>query len=356
MTLESDFDIYVHAMLQGCLHKHAYTNNQLECYLNRALAASSFKEPTTVKNFVSQFCDACQKYVGEQSLGKEEAIKVWVFTSEISIVRKIPNKVQNLSNLIIDVIEDYNAFDDVTRCNKIPPSEMEEIKTCVNEAKTSWEKAGSKKDLLPKLLVEDIIRSTPYHSRSKIFKMVNIILNKSSIVLPVTVDSDEGYKDYRMISGELPNRRKVQPILLHPKRGSPLETVLRFYASHVMSFISGTIAAHLYYSMAMDFREDKRQALATKAIKKWKDRGWFFTMFNYERGRCAADQRSKVINFEKFYISALEAVGRKDDDLPEWWPTYFGKIYEELETYTWMEVNRKIVKLRYSSFESSVNF
>lgn len=53
-------------------------------------------------------------------------------------------------------------------------------------------------------------------------------------------------------------------ILTPPEMGGNMRTVLRFCATHVMSFIGGTIAAHLYHHFAKQNRAIKFDMIGAK--------------------------------------------------------------------------------------------
>jgi hypothetical protein len=72
--------------------------------------------------------------------------------------------------------------------------------------------------------------------------------------------------------------------MLFPPNESVLHQILKFYATHVMSFVGGIFGAHMYYNTAkalishtLDISEDRyRHRHSFKGKSKHKKRGWSF--------------------------------------------------------------------------------
>jgi hypothetical protein len=168
-------------------------------------------------------------------------------------------------------------------------------------------------------------------------------------------DAEAGYRGLPILSGILENGKKVQIMLVKPGNGRIVRTVLDFYASPVMTFICGTSSMHFYYKKSnkgegfeWDFKHDPKQRLklAQKAVKKWKERNWKFTKSNLCRQRNAGDDRSKIVSFESFYVSALESLGRSTKEIPDSVQKTFRQIKAALATYAWVEEDRRIQTVR----------
>ncbi|KAJ9634524.1 hypothetical protein H2199_008981 [Coniosporium tulheliwenetii] len=90
--------------------------------------------------------------------------------------------------------------------------------------------------------------------------------------------------------------------------GSPLNTVLKFYSSHVMAVLSGFMAAHLYYTDAIE----KKGALwplnsvcSTTHVEKWSKRGYALAYRGRDsmacpRIRSMADADAKIVSFSDY--------------------------------------------------------
>lgn len=66
---------------------------------------------------------------------------------------------------------------------------------------------------------------------------------------PTTTQPRFHYPDsFRIIRGEFPNGKMIQLVVESINQKHPLQTMSMLYASHVMAFLDGSCAAHLYYN------------------------------------------------------------------------------------------------------------
>ncbi|KAH8710225.1 hypothetical protein GQ44DRAFT_830366 [Phaeosphaeriaceae sp. PMI808] len=321
-------------------------------YLNDVLDTSNSQYPEVAEDFVSQFWNQCEAAIQPRAVRSDYESEpnrpepIWIFTREKKSIYQDAAPVCRMANRLIRTIELPRTFDvwhETKFSFKI--KETIEFKTF----KKSWEKWGFKERLLRKLLAYYILRERPYYDRTRMYTIIDNFLDNGSLEGASPVQGKEEYSDYRILSGRLPNGRKVQLVLLDPAKGTVTQTVLRFYATNVMSETAGAHAVHFFFKLAsegisreLDFRHDPRHAFAQTAIEKYKNRGWIFKREPRTIPRNAIDGESKIYDFEKFYVAAFEAVGGTKDQLPKWWGRNFEYHREEVKTQSWQEQGRAI--------------
>ncbi|KAF3032555.1 hypothetical protein E8E12_000313 [Didymella heteroderae] len=206
--------------------------------------------------------------------------------------------------------------------------------------KREWSRAGLEDDMLREFLTFTLINEMPYENRSKIYMVVREALNLDRDG-PKQIYGD----DFRIMSGIMPNKKKVQLVFDKANDRHPIYTILKFYATHVMQGICGTAGVHMYYgtaqnlqSLVLDFSGDERQDAANSAIEKYKPLGWKFQDMDREatRARDMSDLDTKVIDFESLYATALSEVD-KGQVLPDDISSFFVRKRKELRSVTWNE-------------------
>ena len=114
--------------------------------------------------------------------------------------------------------------------------------------------------------------------------------------------------------------------MLLPPNERILYAVLKFYATHLTSFVRGSFAAYLYHKTAkhyisytIDISEDKyehKHSFRGKA--KHRLRGWKFRKFtrNTENLRYRKDKKVKMVEVKHVYLSALQDQCENAQDIP----------------------------------------
>lgn len=141
-------------------------------------------------------------------------------------------------------------------------------------------------------------------------------------------------------------------MLVPARKHSVFRTILGFYATHPMSFISCTQGAHLYYdsvqqqvSYEVDVsRVQWKHSRAPAAKKKYKERGWTFKALQKEMDiRTGKDNRVVRVDYESIYRSAMQ----EGITLPDWWNSYFKTRKQVFQTSSWTEWKGRIVHTSY---------
>ncbi|PVH93097.1 hypothetical protein DM02DRAFT_634844 [Periconia macrospinosa] len=318
--------------------------NYLEGHLLRSLAGLSTHREFIPK-FVSMFCRACQSCAKQEREHVPDSVNslkdsVWMFYRERSRFGYASEPVlKAVENLISILDEDY-------------PEEHELDEDLVFQIREDWLGTGLDEELLAKYLVERIMERRRYKGREMIVRLVttwfNISHPDSAKETNTKTDRDYGF---RVLNGRVPDSGKqIQVIIVPWKPRSVMRTILSFYATHVMCFISGSIAAHLYFSgienrqaSLLDFEGDKRQGGALESIKKWEARGWRFTDMDRTKNRIRqASDDGKFISLEGCFTSVFQKM-HKGKSLPHWWQGYFARREEAVRAYSWWESKGKII-------------
>ncbi|OWY54776.1 hypothetical protein AALT_g11717 [Alternaria alternata] len=166
--------------------------------------------------------------------------------------------------------------------------------------------------------------------------------------------------DFQMLQGTLKGGTKVQLMLLPPNE-SILHSVLKFYATHIMSFIGGIFKAHLYYDLSKEYKsytfdisEDQyKHKHSFRGISKYQERGWTFEEFpkSEDTLRSGGDPKVKMVSFRDIYRSALRTQCGDAQDIPKGVEDYFQKRESAFRVSNWTERERKIEHINYVDYE-----
>ncbi|KAF2788128.1 hypothetical protein K505DRAFT_366744 [Melanomma pulvis-pyrius CBS 109.77] len=350
------------------LRMQNYSMSKFREYLRKSLLGWDPESPELVKDFVTHLYNACLdvhhdrvkiKDPDDTVSDPDDTLSdpddtVWVYAAEGSRFSSIPSAISEKINHIFEALEfrhdSHQRFNGRFE-NESGGDAIRELGGPNSaELKASWEKKGYHHELLQKYMNGRVMKERRQYSRAQVSALVNESLNlepPSTGKAKITYDSR-----FRILHGTLPDRRNLQLIFVPTHEGGILHTILKFYASHVMSFISGTMAAHLYYSTAKerlgiiwDFKEDPRQGRAKEAIQKYKGRGWDFYEADRKTvmARHTGDEHVKFISLEDCYTSALrEQNANKTLTLPSWWKDYFSEREDSFRSYGWREDCGKI--------------
>ncbi|PVH93099.1 hypothetical protein DM02DRAFT_634845 [Periconia macrospinosa] len=314
-----------------------------------ALSTGSTFEPSDLDIYIPTRIDALHSalHILEPSgvcwanfLSDKLEDSVWMFYRERSRFGYASEPVlKAVENLISILDEDY-------------PEEHELDEDLVFQIREDWLGTGLDEELLAKYLVERVMERRRYKGREMIVCLVttwfNISHPDSAKETNIKTDRDYGF---RVLNGRVPDTGKqIQVIIVPWKPRSVMRTILSFYATHVMCFISGSIAAHLYFSgienrqaSLLDFKGDKRQGGALESIKKWQARGWTFTEMDRTKNRIRqASDDGKFISLEGCFTSVFQKM-HKGKSLPHWWQGYFTSREEAVRAYSWWESKGKII-------------
>jgi len=271
----------IYSIAEKLLHSKVHTKDQLNCYLNSALELGN----ETAVRFISRFCDACQECNMEVKGREREREKkqdhrlkkrFWVFKENQGRVCNAPPELHDTVEAICDILDEQSAYYEHLMA--------EERRLLIKNRLTElcrlekwWIKEGYQTELLGGHLSYRTIRDRQHFDRTAVLQAFNELLHSRRYTLQTADTLGEGYNSYPMLIGILNGEKRIQLILVPGKRGRVLRTLLQFYASHVMFFMSGTIGAHLSYSSAKrgnsllwDFTLDPRQGLTYKATKKYR--------------------------------------------------------------------------------------
>lgn len=365
---------FVPRSLIQCISDHVFkkrlcSKSELEEYLRASLRPKEGFET----EFVKQFCRSCHDYPNNNwRQDIEERGRVWIFTDTwAGFYPREPYEIEHISKVIQAIDgEDQTIFSEARK----------EI-----EGLMPWmEDRGRKKELIVQFLTYRVKIAKPWISKAKIVEQLHKLLDIDTEPVP---SKEPSYPWYPLFQGSL-KERKIQLILLRQRepKQTAVRAILDFYATHIMSFMSGTVGGHLYYSTAvkgksweLDFTQDPKQRneSAQMGIAKWRRRGWEFYGREEVIKRTARDRESKIVEFQDFYEQALGELPvkyetphrsrsamtkrhhKKDPDYP-WdyfknktaqrkknyttseWGEIMGRQRKELETYSWVEENRRI--------------
>jgi hypothetical protein len=223
---------------------------------------------------------------------------------------------------------------------------------------------------LPRMLKENWRKSTAKKLRKKVDKEWRMSglppdLLQNYINYRRTKQHNDHYPggDFRMLRRTLPNGLEVQ-LMLFPNKETILHPILRFYATHVMSFIGGVFGAHLYYDTAeglksyeWDISDDRRKHRhSEKGKSKYTDRGW---TFEEQGGECnrrfGNDEKVKMVDYEEIYKLALQSLHGHARVLPSWLTEYFGMRKQAFQVSTWLEDKRKISDISYKDHDPELD-
>jgi hypothetical protein len=372
MTLLPYWAIYT--MTRELLQENRFSPEQFRKLLYTKL---SYHEPVVgsrlIKDFVDKLTDACSKcqteygFTGREGSTVYPKIKnyIWVYYGHQEKRPKkieVPKPIIKLTEKILELLDTRHENDD---CKHFKTEDEEKVVEAISHLKQFsqkykdiWTRKNLHEDLLPKYMSYRMIKQRPQHSRAEMYGLIDDVLGLRKETQPGFHSFNLNYgPEMRILRGRLPDGKVVQLIVVPPDQGRLLKSViLRFYSTHVMSFISGTVAGHLYRSTAkgkkgllLDFREDKRQSGAELAIQKWSERGWVFEKLETlgDRSRAASDEDAKIVDMESSYIAALGKMGKVASELPNWWKCYFRERTSAVKMYTWLEKKGKIRQINH---------
>jgi hypothetical protein len=290
---------------------------------------------------------------------------VWIYNAnnkdEPSRICQVPPETTTFMETMIEFLDnlDHNASI-ITKRSKAKRKEEEEIENRFidkshnqkTDAIGAWEKEGINPYLLPKYLNYKMFMLRPWYKLVHVYRLTNKLFGRRERSRASTKNVNRNYEsEMRILRGTLPNGRSIQLITVDPYASGLIKTViLRFYSTHVMSFVSGTVAGHFYCSSTQnkkgylfDFKRDQRHDGAIVGARKWKKRGWVFKRRSRAREpRAAFDDDSKIIDMENIYLAALEKIGGDTSKLPSWWHCYFQSRKKAVQLYSWHEQDGKI--------------
>lgn len=192
-------------------------------------------------------------------------------------------------------------------------------------------------------------RGDGYRISDLVIKTLDLDDRESLRVKNTKINGDYSFQVLNRIIPE--SGKRIQLILVPPKPRSVMCTILSFYATHVMYFVSGSIAAYLYYN-AVEKREGRkfdidgssRHAKANEAIEKWGKRGWMFAEKDERKKKSHTALDCEVVSLQDCYSSALQENGGKE--LPLWWGEYFEACKVCFYAYSWWENKGRISDIR----------
>jgi hypothetical protein len=256
---------------------------------------------------------------------------IWVYKSEYFEVVRIPEP-------LVALIDEAKELRDCRAINGIIPKRQKKITK-------AWKKAGYPKESLPRYIKYILIRS-------------NIAYNSVQDIINLFLDGTANHEAYdpadypddnfQIVRGTLPSGTEVKVMLTE---ANVLHTILKFYATHLISFIGGTLGAHLYYKSAeqkISFKLDKskeklRHTHVQNGLDKYKERGWEFNDARKERQLRSGDDKDVLrVNLKSIYASALREQSSTKAKLPPQLKEYFEQRQQALNRRTWEEKNAQI--------------
>ncbi|KAF3031647.1 hypothetical protein E8E12_001706 [Didymella heteroderae] len=350
-------------------------DKKLREYLQRRAQRSGFSSKMA-RLFIFRFCEKVNEYRqllniwGEDARSTEQSedhveSRVWIFhtgdggpSQEESHFDGISNILNTLSWVCNDITEEEFRWSEVKAALHDVLDDSPLRVATIGQVLTFED--GLSYDMLREFLTFMLITGSPYQNRPKIYMIVREALRLGGNSL-----EQEYGDDFRIMSGVMPNGKKVQIVFDKTNQTHPFYTILQFYATHVMQGIVGTGGAHLYHSTArnlqsqtLDFSKDKRSPSAKDAInKKYKPRDWTFQDMDRKaiRTRDMSDSDTQVIDFEQLYAAALSEV-RDEHDLPNDIKSFFAEKRDQLTSLTWNERCGRIPKVEiHSNYTKGVN-
>lgn len=317
--------------------------------------------------FLEEFCcqvkffhDEVKKLNGKRPTKDEDDDKehrvrlhVWVFDTgrKTAHMYEVGNQVEELIEWIDSILDEWPLKSGMKFLDrKLAQKDMPRLRKSLMDV-------GLPIDHLFEYVIYRIIRRKSWISPRKITEVVFRILYPKKVKLQVLYG-----ENFDILNGKLQNNRKIQIIVDLDNLEDPLRTVLRFYATHIMSFIGGTCGAHLYWDSAkhlksrkFDFSRDPRQKGAEIAIRKWSDRKWTFSDVSKARvtprNMCKG---TKMIDFEPLYAAAFREMHEdqespKEQKLPKKVTNFFAEQRAFYRSFGWTETYGKIPKKTISS-------
>lgn len=341
-----------------------YDRSKLEVYLTREL---DFCESWWIPDFITRLCDACESWRDAPSQEANAAV-IWVFRidgqrTEANFV-PVPSMVENAVGEICLI-----GKRDETSARKLDITARRKFLRQLlypRQAINAWLLVGLHRSLLDRYLAYRVIEEVRYIPRSTVYAMVQQYLGSNAM----EASSGVAYMFFRKLQGTLKGGKKIQVIFLSAKGRQAVRTVLAYYGTHVMSFISGSCGAHLYIKDAnagvcrlFDFHDDPRQPMIPSIEEKWEGRGWTIKRKNRSVWpRNMIDRDCKLVNFKRFYEEAFKE--REDwcspstlrsggilidswrSSLPRYWDDMMEDQTNQLKRFFWQEENRKITWIR----------
>ncbi|KAF3038248.1 hypothetical protein E8E11_001313 [Didymella keratinophila] len=353
----------INRLAKGVFLGSNHTSRDLEKYLESVLKRGKYYKK--YKDLPGKFALALERCLST----KLEDNMIWIYEpkgDKDRCIRQLPPAIaEPFSELFTKLPKCSNVHNreqkidipDYKRIRELIPG-----KELIMEVENAWLAEGYPATMLRRWLRYKTINLAPWF-RDKVETIVDIILHISPTESQPTnteTQFEKPYPWFKMLRGTLPNKNKVQLIIIPPKRkyrkreSGILSTVFSFYATHPMAFINGVIGGHIYHeptsqeiSWKLDFTDDLRQKHADESIVKMKERGWKFKdMDKHVRGRSILDGKTtQLTEYENIYKSALKHVGKGNEELPAMLDNYFRERLRAVETYTWLEENGRITEV-----------
>jgi hypothetical protein len=306
-----------------------------------------------VRDFTSTYLVICRRRKKEPFEEDEPDRKIWVYRFQKCKSCSIGDKVIEAIKDLVDVLDNRCSLDSDDEDEDF---DEEKFKLVRREIESFRKKMDYHDQVVREYLQCQILKLRRFTSRAHIVKLMDDCFGVRETVHPRVQSFDPNYgPEMRILRGKLPGDRRIQLMIVDPRQGGLVRSVLlRFYSTHVMAFISGAVAGHLYFSTAeaktgllLDFHQDKRQKDAKNGVKKWKARDWVFRELhkNVQRRRHAADSDARVFSLDKLYIGEREKLGRGNEPLPKWWRAYFEERTKAVEFYSWVELDGKVAQV-----------
>jgi hypothetical protein len=261
---------------------------------------------------------------GSEDFRTEAVNKMWVYKRSGPTVLNVPESVT---------------------CLLQPRSDEQ---AALDDAKTDWDRAGWPEDLLYGYVKNWVLLAEECHADAtfRMNKMFQVEAAEKEGHYSGKIADRQMEEDFQILDGTLPSGTRLQLILVPSRQSSVLHTILGFYATHVISFIGGTLGAHLYYDSAqfaqsydLDVRDVPWKHRGVIPAKKKYEPRWKFSPLNKGvRKRSAEDKGVLRIDYEHIYQSAL----RDGQALPVWWDNYFKARETAFTTSSWIENEGRI--------------
>lgn len=363
--------------LVNLLLENNWTVKDLERYLNERFKRCStidFEKTAHIRLQFYNVVESCHDFmegkpwtIDHAEVWKEPENYLWILDIDPATppwLAKLDDQVQDIVDHVIELLGSCprNKKGNLKRGEATKRLQDKFSRRKIKKLKERCNDAGITEKMLYDYLSYTVAADNPHEP--KIGK--NFLISK---LLRIKNRPAPGYGgDLRILRGELPSGKKVQIIIDSANRKSPLYTVLQFYATHIMCWIGGTLAAHLYYetakplknetavhlkSLVLDFSMDRRQKVAKIAMEKYIRRGWNFEEMNRDKlySRTTCDQHTKMVDFEDLYTKALQSVKGTSATLPCSIKKFLLEKSNQFRSLTWREEFGRIPKseIRYKA-------